>query len=101
MNCVNELYQKEVIKVHMVDYVNTKTKVVSKGVIKIYDNLDEVVDDVGEKVTLALVNRANVIYQQNLLRRGSGETQRMKLMKILNLLKAKPELAKKLGIELD
>ena len=86
---------------HMVDYVNTKTKVVSKGVIKIYDNLDEVVDDVGEKVTLALVNRANVIYQQNLLRRGSGETQRMKLMKILNLLKAKPELAKKLGIELD
>ena len=60
---------------HMVDYVNTKTKVVSKGVIKIYDNLDEVVDDVGEKVTLALVNRANVIYQQNLLRRGSGETQ--------------------------
>ena len=86
---------------HMVDYVNTKTKVVSKGVIKIYDNLDEVVDDVGEKVTLALVNRANVIYQQNLLRRGSGESQKMKLMKILNLLKAKPELAKKLGIELD
>ena len=86
---------------HMVDYVNTKTKVVSKGVIKIYDNLAEVVKDVGEKVALALVNRANVIYQQNLLRRGSGESQKMKLMKILNLLKAKPELAKKLGIELD
>ena len=86
---------------HMVDYVNTKTKVVSKGVIKIYDSLAEVVKDVGEKVALALVNRANVIYQQNLLRRGSGETQKMKLMKILNLLKAKPELAKKLGIELD
>jgi len=85
----------------MVDYVNTKTKVVSKGVIKIYDNLAEVVKDVGEKVALALVNRANVIYQQNLLRRGSGESQKMKLMKILNLLKAKPELAKKLGIELD
>ena len=86
---------------HMVDYVNTKTKVVSKGVIKMYDNLAEVVKDVGEKATLALVNRANVIYQQNLLRRGSGESQKMKLMKILNLLKAKPELAKKLGIELD
>jgi len=40
-----------------------------------YDNLAEAVKDVGEKVALALVNRANVIYQQNLLRRGSGETQ--------------------------
>jgi len=68
---------------------------------KIYTSISEAAKVLGEDGALKLLNRALIIDIQNAHRRGGQAGQRAKISALLEKLKANPELAKKLGIDVS